>query len=164
MRLLATMIISGVCAALVAGGSVVLAQGRRDDVSPRGGPAVERSPEGLPGQLRREEMQRDAAEERARERAQEMERAREEAERAREMERAQEQEGARERATERRDVPSAARERMSPEEREALREEQEPGFFGRVRRFFGFGRSQERMSEEGREHERATEQDRGPED
>jgi outer membrane biosynthesis protein TonB len=38
--------------------------------------------------------------------------------------------------------------------------EQQPGFFGRMRRFFGGERSQEQMSEQGREHQRADEQER----
>ena len=59
---------------------------------------------------------------------------------------------------------SAGREKLSKEEREALREDEEPGAMGRMRRFFGWDRSQERMSEQGREHQRATEQQRGPRD
>jgi hypothetical protein len=37
-----------------------------------------------------------------------------------------------------------------------------PGFFERARRFFGFGRSQERMSDQAKEVEQATQQERGP--
>ncbi len=59
---------------------------------------------------------------------------------------------------------NAGREKLSKEEREALREEEGPGAMGRLRRFFGWERSQERMSEQGREHQRATEQRRGPGD
>jgi hypothetical protein len=59
---------------------------------------------------------------------------------------------------------SAAPDELSKEEREALREEEGPGILGRMRRFFGWERSQERMSEQGRGHQQATEQDRGPGD
>ncbi len=59
---------------------------------------------------------------------------------------------------------NAGREKLSKEEREALREAEGPGAMGRLRRFFGWERSQERMSEQGREHQRATEQQRGPGD
>ncbi len=36
------------------------------------------------------------------------------------------------------------------------------GAMGSMRRFFGFERSQEKMSEQGRAHERGSQQDRGP--
>jgi len=40
----------------------------------------------------------------------------------------------------------------------------EPGVFGRVQRFFGFGQSQDQMSDPGHDNERATDQERGPQD
>lgn len=63
---------------------------------------------------------------------------------------------------ERKEKSSAAREKLTKEERAELKAEEGPGFWGRMRRFFGWERSQERMSEQGREHQRASEQERGP--
>lgn len=83
-------------------------------------------------------------------------------------ERAEEQ--ARERAEQDRERAEQARERTEEHAREG-REEAErpehaasssPGFFDGVRRFFGWGRSEERRSEQGAEHEKASEQERGP--
>ena len=55
-----------------------------------------------------------------------------------------------------------AREQREVQERSEHAASASPGFFDSVRRFFGFGRSQERMSERAKERERATQQDRGP--
>ena len=45
------------------------------------------------------------------------------------------------------DRSNAARERLSPDERAALQETEGPGFWGRMRRFFGFERSAERRAD-----------------
>ena len=63
-----------------------------------------------------------------------------------------------------REESSAGREKLSKEEREALRDDEELGATGEARRDSGWERSQERMREQGREHQRATEQQRGPRD
>lgn len=55
-----------------------------------------------------------------------------------------------------------AEKQAGQQERADLAGEETPGFFGRMRRFFGWERSQERMSEQGAAHQRATQQDRGP--
>jgi hypothetical protein len=59
-------------------------------------------------------------------------------------------------------MQSEERERREEKTRPEHAASASPGFFDNVRRFFGFGRSEERRSERSKEHEKATQQDRGP--
>lgn len=81
---------------------------------------------------------------------------------AQERARRQEVERKRVEREQRAEVQSQIRERPGETPETSAAPPETGGFLGRLRRFFGFERSQERMSEQGRAHERATEQDRGP--
>jgi hypothetical protein len=57
---------------------------------------------------------------------------------------------------------ASQRDRREDAERPEHAASASPGFFDRVRGFFGWERSQERMSEQGKAHQQATQQERGP--